>query len=197
MQAPTQRGEGLSLGSACGHSRARAAGSSVLLVLESWSQLGKSSRAAHQEAAQPWGHACAPRADGGRAPTLGVLPGAAGIGMRWPVALLSQRTLSSWARLGFGQCIRKGRRASCRHEPFSGSPLHPCPRRCIPRAGCNPQSRSNTFSKGKAQGGKGSSEQGGLGKKCELYSCHVSPCFSLSVWGRCPCFRAIQGWGGV
>lgn len=92
----------------------------------------------------------------------GSASGVAGIGMRWPVALLSQRTRSSRAQPGFAQPAKKGRKASCRHEPFPGSPLRS---RGIPRAGRDAGSLSNTFSKGKAQGSQGSSEQGGLGKK--------------------------------
>lgn len=96
---------------------------------------------------------------------LGVLSGTAGGRVRWLAALLSRRTLSSQPWPGFGQPLGKGRRASCRHKPFPGSPLHPCPSGCIPRAGCDPGNSSDTFSKGKAQGSKGSSKHGGLGTK--------------------------------
>lgn len=165
MHALTRRGEGLSLGNTRNHSRVRGAGFSMLLVLESWNQLGKSSHAAGQEAAQPWGRAGARRVDQGTSSHLGVLSGTAGGRVWWLVALLSRRTLSSQPWPGFGQPLGKGRRASCRHKPFPGSPLHPCPSGCIPRAGCNPGNSSDTFSKGKAQGSKGSSKHGGLGTK--------------------------------
>lgn len=122
----------------------------------------------------------------------GMLPSTAGGGMRWLAAPLSQRTSSSQAWPGFGQPVRKGRRASCRHEPFPGSPRHSCPSRCIPRAGCDPGSRSDTFSKGKAQGSKGSSEHGGVGKKSELCSCQISSCFSGQM-SMLPCRSGMGG----
>lgn len=157
--------------------------SSLLLVLESWSQLGKSSQATRQEAAQPQGCACRWGTSSHSGCFLAQL--VAGHGGWWLCSHEGQRISSSQAQLGFGQTIRMGRRASCRHEPFPGSPLDTS--HCDPRAGDDPGSLRDA-----SQGSKGSSKHGGLGNKSELCSCETSSCFPLSVQGRC--FRAVWGW---
>jgi len=131
-----------------------------------------------------------------------VLPGQTGDelppgGASWPAALPSQRPLPSGARPGVGQPIGKGSGTSCRPEPFPGSPSMPAPAAASPGLGAIPGAAVMPLVTEKHWGSKGSCEQGGLGKKCELCSCPVSSCFSLSVWGRCPGVRAVRGWGEV
>lgn len=142
-------------------------------------ELGKSSGAAHQGAAQPQG--CVDR---GQTPVWGVLARlAVGCGDCQLCFLEGQRTLLSQAWPVSDSLLRR------REEPPAGSSpsqdFHPCPSCCIPGLSAIPelqrclQQRKNSEERGELRARSPS-------KRREPGSCRVSRQFHLLVWDRCP-----------
>lgn len=162
------------------------------LMLESWSQLGRSSQAARQEAAQPRGCACTPCADGGRAPTPGVLLAwlASGCGGQW---LCSPK---GPGRPGLSRVSHSRPRRG--EKPPAGTSLFQdlhSAAAAFPGLGAMPGASAIPLAKEKHRGARGALSRGDWAKKCELCSCQISSCFSLSFRGRHPGFCALQGSG--
>lgn len=168
----------------------------MLLVLESWNQLGKSSHAAGQEAAQPRGRAGARRVDRGPAPTWGCFLArlVAGCG-GWRLCSLEEPCRPSLGRV-LDSPLGRG------EEPPAGTSLFqdlrsiPVPAAAFPGLGAIPGTPAIPLAKEKHKGARGAPSMGDWAQKSELCSCQISFCFSLSVWGRCPCFCAVRGWEG-
>ena len=162
----------------------------MLLVLESWSQLGKSSRATGQEAAQPRGRACARCVDQGRAPTRGCFPArlVAGCG-GWRL-----RSLKGPRHPRLGQVSDslsgRGEEPPAGTSPFQDLHAIPAPAAAFPGLGAIPGAAAIPLAKEKHRAARGAPSMGEWAKKVNYALVKSHPVSQ----GRCPCFHAVQEW---